>query len=96
MTDDPLFELNKGPFLGNFPAERRWSQVTGLLFQHQPQYNPSPLVSIGALDQQGQPTTVWMSLDNAVYLATQVMTIARQQGVGPRSSPADPTPPHSI
>jgi hypothetical protein len=78
MTD--LDEFNRQQSLGNFPPNRRWQRVEGIV--HQPRSKPGAkdLVSIGGRDHRGEEVSFWTDLPNAMYLLNMLTQIQRETG----------------
>jgi hypothetical protein len=63
-----LDELNRERRLLNFPPDRRWKRVTGVMIQPRSDVSQPPLVAIAGIDQSGAETKIWTDLPNAMYL----------------------------
>jgi len=63
-----LDELNRKQRLSNFPPERRWKSVTGVMIQPLSDITRPPLVAIAGIDQSGAEAKIWTDLPNAMYL----------------------------
>jgi hypothetical protein len=60
-------EYNKKAFLSNFPPDKRWQKVEGILVQDRPDQGDT-LVSISGRDHKGEEARFWVDLPNAMYL----------------------------
>lgn len=63
-----LDEINQQQRLANFPPDRRWQQITGVMIQPRSSAGHPPLVAIAGLGQQGEPVRIWTDLPNAMFL----------------------------
>lgn len=80
--------------LQNFPPERRWQQVQGALDQARPQQGDH-LVSIGGLDHEGERTSIWVDLPNAMHLLHLLTKVQHATGAPYQMTRPAPTKPHS-
>lgn len=60
-------EYRRKARLANFPPNKRWAKVSGIIF-FQPQGSEPPLVAIGGCDHKGEVVKFWTDLPNAMYL----------------------------
>ena len=71
----------------NFPPEKRWAKVEGVLFQ--PQSNPADpiLIAIGGRDHTGAEVRFWTDLPNAMYLMNMLAQVQKELSAYVPSNP---------
>lgn len=72
-------ELNRKQSLLNFPSDKRWQNVEGVLLQPRSS-DAAPLISIGGRDHTGAEVEFWTDLPNAMYLLSMLAAIQKQTG----------------
>ena len=72
-----MHEYNRNARLANFPPNKRWSRVEGILIQ--PLSTPGEcLVSIGGRDHTGAEVNFWTDIHHAMYLLNMLAQIQRE------------------
>jgi hypothetical protein len=97
VPDDPaksMADYNRRAFLSNFPPEKRWDGIMGVLFQDRPELGDS-LVSITGRDHKGEYTTIWVDLPNAMYLMAMLSGIQRDTKANVPLTEPGSTKPHT-
>lgn len=80
-------EYNRKAALANFPPDKRWAKIEGVLIQ--PRSNPAlpPLVSIAGRDHKGAEIAFWTDLPNAMYLMNMLSQLRSQHNSSVPSKP---------
>jgi hypothetical protein len=95
MPDDPAKfteDYNRRAFLSNFPPDKRWERITGLQLQDRSEQKET-LVSIAGNDHEGEYTTIWIDLPNAMYLLGFLAQIQREtRAAVPNEQPGNTNP----
>jgi hypothetical protein len=82
-------ELNRQQQLRNFPPDRRWRSVMGVMIQPRSDVSRPPLVSIAGIDQAGREVAFWTDLPNAMYLMNMLSNLRPEHF---SSVPSNPPP----
>jgi hypothetical protein len=87
-----LDEFNRNQRLANFPPDKRWARVEGVL----PQQLSKPgewLISIGGRDHTGAEVRFWTDIRHAMYLMNLLAHVQRESGARvPSECPPDCKP----
>lgn len=87
-------EYNRNAQLSNFPPDKRWQKVDGVLFQQRTNLQDAALLSISGRDHTGAEVRFWTDLPNAMYLLNFLTQIQKQSSANVPSNPPDACKPY--